>query len=131
MIKKPKKYFIFYISVLFIGITLSACSEDKASPEKKLTLQSESRAKSKEMPSEKSAAKVNTLTENNNGANAIAQAIGLNEEDHKVLKEDFFCELALTARENCELQPRDELAMELCLKMSSYYTNSRHCGYQP
>jgi len=67
----------------------------------------------------------------NKGDNATAKVLGIDEEQYQVMKEDYFCDLAATARENCELQQRSEEAMEICLKMGSYYTNSRHCGYQP
>ncbi len=67
----------------------------------------------------------------NKAGNATAKVLGIDEEQYQVMKEDYFCDLAATARENCELQQRSEEAMEICLKMGSYYTNSRHCGYQP
>ena len=63
--------------------------------------------------------------------NVTARALGIDEDQYQVMKEDYFCDLAITARENCELQSRSEESMELCLKMGGYYTNSRHCGYRP
>lgn len=48
-----------------------------------------------------------------------------------VLKETYFCDLALTLRERCERLPRDAESLEFCLKAIGYYTNSRYCGYRP
>lgn len=63
--------------------------------------------------------------------NATARVLRIDEDHYQVMKEDYFCDLAITARENCELQLRSEESMEICLKMGGYFTNSRHCGYQP
>ncbi len=134
MINRTKGFSMVYTPILLIVMLLTACGEDNSTPEKKLSLKSQSQVKIKNTQLSKDPESVlleNVYSENEKEVDVIAQAIGINKEDHQVLKEDFFCDLALTARENCELQPRDELAMELCLKMSSYYTNSRHCGYQP
>ncbi len=56
---------------------------------------------------------------------------GLDAEQRQVLKENYFCDLAYNARQTCESHPRSEKSMEICLKLSAYFTNSRHCGYQP
>lgn len=43
----------------------------------------------------------------------------------------YFCDLAVQVRTRCESIPRTQEQMEFCLKSMGYYTNSRHCGYQP
>ncbi len=64
-------------------------------------------------------------------SNATARVLKIEDDQYQIMKEDYFCDLALTARGNCELQLRSEEGMEICLKMGGYFTNSRHCGYQP
>ncbi len=71
------------------------------------------------------------LDATNNTRNATARVLKIDDDQYQIMKEDYFCDLALTARENCELQTRSEEGMEICLKMGGYFTNSRHCGYQP
>ena len=51
--------------------------------------------------------------------------------DDPVMRSAYFCDLALTQRERCEKIPRDPQSIEFCLKATGYYSNSRHCGYQP
>ncbi len=64
-------------------------------------------------------------------SNKAARVLGVDDYQYQTMKEDYFCDLAKTAWENCELQLRNEADFEVCLKMGGYYTNSRHCGYQP
>jgi hypothetical protein len=71
------------------------------------------------------------IMSSNTGGNETAKVLGIDEDQYQVMKEDYFCDLAMTARENCELQERSEESMEICLKMGGYFTNSRHCGFQP
>ena len=59
------------------------------------------------------------------GENANAKVLGIDEEQYQVMKEDYFCDLAATARENCELQQRSEEAMEICLKSALPWSLSR------
>gem|GEM_PF-1626163 len=63
--------------------------------------------------------------------NKAARVLGIDDNQYQAMKEDYFCDLAKTAWENCELQQTSDENLELCLKMGGYYTNSRHCGYQP
>jgi len=50
--------------------------------------------------------------------------------EHRQFKEEYYCDLAVQAREQCEgLQ--DTRAYEHCLSLRSYYTYGRHCEYLP
>jgi len=53
------------------------------------------------------------------------------EEEYAQFKEDYNCELAINARAQCETIDRGPDGLEQCLKLSQYYTYSRHCGEQP
>jgi len=50
--------------------------------------------------------------------------------EHRQFKEAYYCDLALQARGQCEHVAQQEV-YEQCLSLRSYYTYSRHCGYQP
>ncbi|PUB76281.1 MAG: hypothetical protein DBP03_04780 [gamma proteobacterium symbiont of Ctena orbiculata] len=50
--------------------------------------------------------------------------------EHMVFKEQYYCDLAEQARAQCESHP-DESSYKRCLSLRSYFTYSRHCGYQP
>ncbi|MET0070099.1 MAG: hypothetical protein ABW096_08655 [Candidatus Thiodiazotropha sp.] len=50
--------------------------------------------------------------------------------EHMKFKEEYYCDLAIQAREQCEGHP-DEGTYKQCLSLRSYYTYSRHCGHQP
>lgn len=52
-------------------------------------------------------------------------------EEYAQFKEDYNCELAINARAQCETVDRGPDGLERCLKLSQYYTYSRHCGEQP
>jgi len=71
------------------------------------------------------------VTHKNKAQDQTAKVLGIDKDHYQVMKEDYFCDLAATARENCELQQRSEESMEICLKTSGYFTNSRQCGYLP
>jgi len=71
------------------------------------------------------------VTHENKAQDQTAKVLGIDKDHYQVMKEDYFCDLAATARENCELQQRSDESMEICLKTSGYFTNSRQCGYLP
>ena len=50
--------------------------------------------------------------------------------EHRVFKEQYYCELAVQAREQCQAAADDD-SYRRCLSLRSYHTYSRHCGYQP
>lgn len=50
--------------------------------------------------------------------------------EHMAFKEQYYCDLAEQARAQCEIH-LDEDNYKKCLSLRSYYTYSRHCGYQP
>ena len=53
------------------------------------------------------------------------------DEQYDQFKEDYNCELAENAKAQCEAVDRGSDGLEKCLKLSQYYTYSRHCGEQP
>lgn len=50
------------------------------------------------------------------------------EDEYAGFKEDYNCELARNARTQCEAVDRGPDGLEQCLKLSQYYTYTRHCG---
>ena len=61
----------------------------------------------------------------------FAEAADLDPMQVAEMKASYFCDLAISLRERCEKIPRNPEQMEFCLRSMGYYTNSRHCGYQP
>ncbi|MEZ6000422.1 hypothetical protein [Hyphomonas sp.] len=53
------------------------------------------------------------------------------EEEYAQFKESYYCDLARDTRLKCESLDRGPDGLEQCLKLSQYYTYSRHCGTQP
>lgn len=53
------------------------------------------------------------------------------EQEYAVFKSEYNCELARNVRLQCESVDRGEAGNEQCLKLSQYYTYSRHCGSEP
>lgn len=51
--------------------------------------------------------------------------------DLQVMKESYSCDLARTARRDCDTAYENPSTHEMCLSLRQYYTYSRHCGYQP
>jgi hypothetical protein len=56
---------------------------------------------------------------------------GYTESEHQAFKEGYYCDLARAAREACAAGSGGAEAYDRCLALQSYYTYSRHCGYQP
>lgn len=51
--------------------------------------------------------------------------------EYAQFKETYYCNLARDTRLKCETLDRGPDGLEQCLKLSQYYTYSRHCGTQP
>lgn len=51
--------------------------------------------------------------------------------EYAQFKEAYYCNLARDTRLKCEALDRGPDGLEQCLKLSQYYTYSRHCGTQP
>lgn len=50
------------------------------------------------------------------------------EEEYAQFKAQYYCDLAQNTRAQCEQVDRGPDGLEQCLKISQYYTYSRHCG---
>ncbi|MCF6252092.1 MAG: hypothetical protein L3J75_12590 [Methylococcaceae bacterium] len=128
---------ICWLILLFVEGDGSLWSSNDTTGEEQVSIESLHKSASKSTVSAKNKIVKHKPQEQQNMQNnteryqLIAESVGMDVEEYANMKSDYFCDLALVARENCERRPLEYDAMEICLKMASYYTNSRHCGYRP